>query len=88
MAFFEPPRASFILFSKPSCAFDIFSVCLTLKLFFVVVLQEFWSGRRAAISSPESEVGLPSSKHPRLDDFNPPSINHTAGQVRLSSQCF
>ena len=75
------------IFETLMCLWHIF--CLShVKTFFVVVLQEFWSGRRAAISSPESEVGLPSSKHPRLDDFNPPSINHTAGQVRLSSQCF
>ncbi|XP_046638944.1 uncharacterized protein LOC124320227 isoform X2 [Daphnia pulicaria] len=41
---------------------------------------EFWNGRRAAISSPESEVGLP-RKQARLDDSSPSHINHIAGQV-------
>ena len=31
--------------------------------------QEFWNRRRAADSSPESEIELP-CKHPRLDESN------------------
>lgn len=42
---------------------------------------EFWNGRRAAISSPESEVGLP-RKQARLDDSSPSHINQQAGQVK------
>lgn len=53
-----------------------------LFLFFFICVQEFWNGRRAAISSPESEVGLP-RKQARLDDSSPSHINHIVEQVCL-----
>lgn len=57
MAFFEPPRASFILFSKPSCAFDIFSVCLTLKLFLLLCYRNSGAGveRQSAARKAKSD---------------------------------
>jgi len=37
-----------------------------LYFYFVCLEQEFWSGRRAAANSPESQFELP-CKYPRLD---------------------
>ena len=80
------PKKMFVCVCVCVCVCQSTTLTFCISFLFLLLLscliQEFWNGRRAAISSPGSEVGLP-RKQARLDDSSPSHINHKAGQVCL-----